>query len=161
MVRLWKVSSILSPLLTCHCSMFQCSTRHILHLSDVYKFVNLFGIYNKSFLVVASEEYWPIYQGDVIFHNENMRMKKKGCLTSTHIRIEMDTVEKMKRKCGICRLTSHTRKRCPNVGTRSNIIQQQQQKSYVLDIKFLTWFSFLTSNQRHWMSSLSSTIDMY
>lgn len=47
------------------------------HLSDVYKVVNIFNIYNNSFLVVALEDYWLAYQGDIIWHNENMRWKKR------------------------------------------------------------------------------------
>ncbi|CAK8564130.1 unnamed protein product [Lathyrus sativus] len=90
-----------------------------LQLSEVYKVVNLFGISNNSFLVVTSEDYWSTYHGDTIYHNENMRRNKKGRSKSTQIRTEMDTTEKMERLCGICRLSGHTRKRCPNVGTSS------------------------------------------
>ncbi|CAK8561297.1 unnamed protein product [Lathyrus sativus] len=97
------------------------SARHdpFLQLSEVYKVVNLFGIYSNSFPVVASKEYWPTYHGDTIYHNENMRRNKKGCPKSTRITTEMDTTEKMERLCGICRLPGHTRTNCPNVGTSS------------------------------------------
>ncbi|CAK8572656.1 unnamed protein product [Lathyrus sativus] len=96
-----------------------------LQLSEIYKVVNLFGIYNNNFLVVASDDYWPTYRGDTIYHNKNMRRNKKGPspppppLQSTQIRTEMDTTEKIERLCGICRLPGHTRKRCPNVGASS------------------------------------------
>ncbi|CAK8533553.1 unnamed protein product [Lathyrus sativus] len=88
-----------------------------LQLSEVYKIMNLFCIYNNSFPVVASEDYWPTYHGDTIYHDENTRKNKKGRPKSTRIRTEMDTTEKMERLCGICRLPGHTRKHCPNVGT--------------------------------------------
>ncbi|CAK8571481.1 unnamed protein product [Lathyrus sativus] len=118
----------------CDCGKFQtfrmpcshviaaCSTARqdpFLQLSEVYKVVNLFGIYSSSFPVVASEDYWPTYHGDTIYHNENMRRNKKGRPKSTRITTEMDTAEKMERLCGICCLPGHTRKNCPNVGTSS------------------------------------------
>ncbi|CAK8542864.1 unnamed protein product [Lathyrus sativus] len=118
----------------CDCGKFQtfrmpcshvivaCSTARqdpFLQLSEVYKVVNLFSIYSNSFPVVASEDYWPTYHGDTIYHNENMRRNKKGSPKSTRITTEMDTTEKMERLCGICRLPGHTRKNCPNVGTSS------------------------------------------
>ncbi|CAK8537208.1 unnamed protein product [Lathyrus sativus] len=90
-----------------------------LQLSEVYKVVNLFGIYNNSFPVVASEDYLLTYHGDTIYHNKNTKRNKKGRPKSTRIKTEMDTTEKMERLCGICRLPGHTRKHCPNVGTSS------------------------------------------
>lgn len=90
-----------------------------LHLSDIYKVVNLFGVYNNNFPMVFSEEYRPTYQGGVIYHNKNMRRNKKGCPTNTRIKTEMDTTEKIKRLCGICRLPSHTWKCCPNIAKSS------------------------------------------
>ncbi|CAK8576844.1 unnamed protein product [Lathyrus sativus] len=90
-----------------------------LQLSKVYKVMNLLGIYNNSFLVVASEDYWPTYHGDTIYHNENTRRNKKGRPKSKRIRTEMDINEKIERLCGICCLPGHTRKHCPNVGTSS------------------------------------------
>lgn len=90
-----------------------------LQLSDIYKVVNLFGIYNNSFRMVVSEDYSTTYQGDTIYHNEKMRTNKIGRPKSTRIRTEMDTTEKMERLYGICRLSGHTQKHSSNVGTSS------------------------------------------
>lgn len=92
-----------------HCSyvILACSSvRHdtFLHLSDVYKFLNLFGVFNNSFPIVASEEYWSTYQGDVIFHDENMRRKKNDRL---NIRNEYD-IQNGKKVCYMPSYRSYT-----------------------------------------------------
>jgi hypothetical protein len=88
-------------------------------LSDVYKVISISNLYKISFSVVAKEDYWPEYQGDILWHNEIMRRKKKGRLNSTHIRIEMNMVNKMVRLCTSCRQLGHNRTTCPNVGTNT------------------------------------------
>lgn len=89
------------------------------HLSNVYRVDSLMNVYNKCFHVVAMEEYWPPYEGDIVWHNEEMRRKKKGHPNNTRIQTEMDTMDKMIRKCSICRQPGHNRKHCPNVGGTS------------------------------------------
>ncbi|CAK8530965.1 unnamed protein product [Lathyrus sativus] len=89
-------------------------------LSDVYRVTNLFGVYSNSFLVMSYDEYWPVYEGDQIFHNPRMQRNKKGCPISTHITTEMDNFDKLERKCSMCRQTGHNRTRCPNVGTSNH-----------------------------------------
>lgn len=88
-------------------------------LSDVYKAINIMNVYNESFVVLAIEEYWPPYQGDIVWHNDEIRRKKKGRPNSTHIRTEMDTAEKIIRLYSICRQSGHNRKNCPNLGAPS------------------------------------------
>ncbi|XP_058753389.1 uncharacterized protein LOC131626586 [Vicia villosa] len=78
----------------------------------------LLGVYNNAFQVMAKEDYWPAYEGDVVWHNDNMRRKKRGRPNSTRIRTEMDH-EKVVRKCGICREVGHNKNTCPNRGSAS------------------------------------------
>jgi hypothetical protein len=54
-------------------------------LSEVYKVASLSNVYKISFSVVAKEDYWPEYQGDIVWHNEVMRRKKKGHPNNTRI----------------------------------------------------------------------------
>lgn len=65
--------------------------------------------------MVSNNENRPTLQGDVIYHNKNMCRKKKGHPNNTHIRIEMDTADKLQRKFGLCHLIGHTRKYYHNV----------------------------------------------
>ncbi|CAK8539064.1 unnamed protein product [Lathyrus sativus] len=88
--------------------------------SNVYKVANLFGVYNTSFSVLSYSEYWPVYEGDQIFHNPRMRRNKKGCPMSTRIRTKMDIVNKMERKYFMCLLPNHTQTQCPNVRTSNS-----------------------------------------
>ena len=85
----------------------------------VYKVINLRNVYNNNFLVVAKEDYWPTYQWNIVWHNENMRTKKKGLLNSMRIRTKMDTTNKMVRLCSSCCQLEHNRTNCPNVGASS------------------------------------------
>lgn len=61
----------------------------------VHKVINICNVYNNSFLVVENEDYCPTYQGDIVWNNENMRRKKKGCPESTHIQTKIDTMNKI------------------------------------------------------------------
>lgn len=58
-------------------------------------------MYNNNFSVVALEDYWPVYQEEIIWHNENMRRKKNDHPNNIKIRLKMDTTDKMVRLCGI------------------------------------------------------------
>lgn len=87
------------------------------HISPIYGVNSLLNVYSRSFSVIATEDYWPAYQGEIVWHNEHMRRKKKGRPNSTRIQTEMDTVRRMKRLCGSCRQPGHNRKNCPNVGS--------------------------------------------
>lgn len=113
---------------TCDCGRFQtfhlpCShaiaaCSHINHdyttfIPDLYRVINVFKVYIQSFLGVPQEDSWPPYLGDTLMHDERMRRNKKGRPNSTRIRTEMDTVEKIKRRCGICQ-QPHMRKKCPH-----------------------------------------------
>ncbi|XP_058754623.1 uncharacterized protein LOC131627784 [Vicia villosa] len=91
-------------------------------LSLIYKADTLLEVYNNAFQVMVKEDYWPAYEGDVVWHNDNMRRKKKGRPNSTRIRTEMDDHEKMIRKCGICRQVGHNKNTCPNRGATSTNI---------------------------------------
>src|SRR4051812_19177537 len=88
-------------------------------LSPIYKAETLLGVYNNAFQVMAREDYWPAYEGDVVWHNDNMQRKKRGRPNSTRIRTKMDDHEKMVRKCGICRQVRHNKNTCPNHGATS------------------------------------------
>ena len=65
------------------------------------------------------EEYWPPYEGDIVWHNDEMRRKKKGMPKSTRIRTGMDSTDKMIRLCSICRQPGHNKNNCPNRGASS------------------------------------------
>ena len=86
-------------------------------LSDVYKVISLSNVYKITFSVVAKENFWPKYQGDILWHNEVIRRKKKGRLNSTRIQTKIDTSNKMVRLCSSCRQSGHNRNNCPSVGT--------------------------------------------
>ncbi|XP_058775477.1 uncharacterized protein LOC131649736 [Vicia villosa] len=68
-----------------------------------YKTNTLLEVYNVTFPVIAKEDYWLEYDGEVVWKNDMMRRKKKGRPNSTCIRTEMDVRDKMERKCSICR----------------------------------------------------------
>ncbi|CAK8575841.1 unnamed protein product [Lathyrus sativus] len=89
------------------------------YLSDVYKAINVMNVYNEGFTVLPMEDYWPPYQGDIVWHNDDMRRKKKGRLNSKRIRTEMDTADKIIGLCNIYRQPGHNRKKCSNVGGTS------------------------------------------
>ncbi|XP_050917824.1 uncharacterized protein LOC127135051 [Lathyrus oleraceus] len=114
--------------LTCECGRFQtfhvpcshviaaCSSirqDHSVHITDVFKVVNVFKVYEESFLGIPTETSWPQYEGDTLCHNDRMQRNKKGRPNSCRIRTEMDNVEKEKRRCGICREIGHMRRKCP------------------------------------------------
>lgn len=76
-------------------------------------------MYNNNFMAVTLEDYWPAYQGDIVWYNENMRQKKKDRLNNTQIITEKDATDKMVRLCGLCRQSIHNQTKCPNVGASS------------------------------------------
>lgn len=53
------------------------------------------NVYNKSFPMVAMEEYWPPYKGDIVLENYEMLRKKKCRPNITCIQTEMDIAYKM------------------------------------------------------------------
>lgn len=65
--------------------------------------------------MVENEDYWPAYQGHIVWHNENMRRKKKDRSNNTQIRTEMDTANKMVTLCSSCCQPEHNRANYPNV----------------------------------------------
>jgi hypothetical protein len=85
------------------------------HISDVYKTITVMNVYNKSFSVLPMEKYCPPYEGDIVWHNDEMRRKKKGRPNITHIRTEMDTIDKMIRLCSIYRQPGYNKKKCLNL----------------------------------------------
>ena len=89
------------------------------HLSDVYKANTIMNVYSQSFSVLPMEDYWPPYKGDIVWHNDEMRRKKKERLNNTRIRTEMDSTDKMIRFCSICRQPGHNKNNCPNRGASS------------------------------------------
>ncbi|XP_058746469.1 uncharacterized protein LOC131619383 [Vicia villosa] len=71
----------------CDCAKFQvfrmscshviaaCSYAHqdvLTLLSPIYKIDTLLGVYNNAFPVMAKEDYWPAYEGQVVWHNDMM-----------------------------------------------------------------------------------------
>ncbi|XP_058746218.1 uncharacterized protein LOC131619094 [Vicia villosa] len=83
-------------------------------LSPIYKSETLLHVYNNGFAVVAKEDYWPAYEGEIVWHNDQMRRNKKGRPKSKRITTEMDELDKLERKCGLCRQVGHNKKNCPN-----------------------------------------------
>jgi hypothetical protein len=81
-----------------------------------HKFTNecVYSVYNIHFDVVHHQQYWPTYVGSKVVPDSAMRRAKKGRPPITRIRTEMDVVENEGRKCGICRMTGHSRKNCIN-----------------------------------------------
>lgn len=88
-------------------------------LSPIYKAETLLGVYNNAFPVVAKEDYWPTFEGEIVWHNDQMRRNKKGRPNNTRITTEMDVHDKMVRKCSICRMPGHNKNNCPNRGSGS------------------------------------------
>ncbi|XP_058775069.1 uncharacterized protein LOC131649320 [Vicia villosa] len=83
-------------------------------LSPIYKSETLLHVYNNGFAVVAKEDYWPAYEGEIVWHNDQMRRNKKGRPKSKRITTEMNELGKLERKCGLCRQVGHNKKNCPN-----------------------------------------------
>src|SRR3954470_21611041 len=79
-------------------------------LSPFYKSETLLHVYNNGFAVVAKEDYWPAYEGEIVWHNDQMRRNKKGRPKSKRITTEMDELDKLERKCGLCRQVGHNKK---------------------------------------------------
>ena len=73
------------------------------HLYVIYNVINVFDVYKNSFPMVEKEEYWPTYQCGIVWHNENLRRKKKGRPNNTRIRTEMHTTDEVVRLYGTCR----------------------------------------------------------
>ncbi|KEH36687.1 hypothetical protein MTR_2g018850 [Medicago truncatula] len=72
------------------------------------------NVYNIHFDVVHHQTYWPDYAGLKVVPNKSMRRVKKGRPPITRIRTEMDDVE-TDRRCGVCRMSGHSRKNCINI----------------------------------------------
>lgn len=89
------------------------------YLSDISSVNNIMNVYNENFSVVAMEEYWSLYQEDIVWHNDEMRRKKKGRPNNICIKKEIDTADKMIRLCNICHQLGHNRKNYPIVGGTS------------------------------------------
>lgn len=83
------------------------------HIADVFKVVNIFKVYEESFLGIPTKTTWPQYEGDTLFHNESMRRKKKGRPNSCRIRTKIENI-RIKKRCGICRDIGHMHRKCPN-----------------------------------------------
>ena len=88
-------------------------------LSNIYKSETLLNVYNNNFPLVAKPDYWPAYDGEIVWHNDQMRRNKKGRPKSKRITTEMDSLDKLERKCGLCRQVGHNRKNCPTRATSS------------------------------------------
>lgn len=67
-----------------------------MHITDVFKIVNVFKVYEESFLGGPNETTWPQYEGDTLCHNDNMGRKKKGLQNSSQIRTEWTTLKRKK-----------------------------------------------------------------
>ncbi|CAK8531310.1 unnamed protein product [Lathyrus sativus] len=93
---------------------------HNMHIPDVFKVLSVFKVYSESFLGLPHHQNWPTYEGFTLCYDETMRRNKKGCPNSTRTKIEMDDLEKEKRRCGISREIGHMRRKCPNVVGPSN-----------------------------------------
>jgi hypothetical protein len=94
------------------CSSFSHDYKSLVH--EKFRNESVYSAYNIHFDVVHHQQYWPIYQGVKLVHNPVMRRAKKGRPAITRIRTEMDVEERTARKCGICRMTGHSRKNCIN-----------------------------------------------
>ena len=74
----------------------------------------VYVVYNINFDVVHHQQYWPNYVGPKVIPDSTMRRAKKDRPPVTRIRTEMD-VEEYTRSCGVCRMSGHSRKNCPNI----------------------------------------------
>ncbi|XP_073219670.1 uncharacterized protein [Cicer arietinum] len=91
-------------------------------IPDVYKEETVLKVYEEAFPPIPNKGYWPQYEGIKLCHNPLMRRVKKGRPKSKRIKTEMDTTKRVYPKCGLCRVSGHTRKHCPNVaGTSTQI----------------------------------------
>ena len=88
-------------------------------LSHIYKSETLLNVYNNNFPLVAKPDYWPAYDGEIVWHNDQMRRNKKVRPKSKRITTEMDDLDRLERKCGLCRQVGHNRKNCPNWASAS------------------------------------------
>ena len=95
------------------CSSF--SHDYSSYIDLVFRNERVYAVYNRSFNAIHHQSYWPPYVGFQLCLNLSMRRPKKGRPSTTHIRTEMDEVEKVLRKCEVCQGTCHYRKNYPNV----------------------------------------------
>jgi hypothetical protein len=94
------------------CSSF--SHDYSSYIDPVFRNERVYAVYNRSFNPVHHQSYWPPYVGFVLCPNLSTRRPKKGRPNTTRIRTEMDEVEKVPRKCKLCRGEGHYRTNCPN-----------------------------------------------
>ncbi|XP_057734846.1 uncharacterized protein LOC130950361 [Arachis stenosperma] len=85
------------------------------HFVDpVYTIVSIFNVYEREFLPIPDEKMWSPWYGACLKPNPAMRRKASGRPVSTRIRNEMDAVERVEKRCGLCHGEGHTIRRCPN-----------------------------------------------
>ena len=124
---------VILPSRWCDCGKFQvfrmpcshvivaCVYTHqdiLLLLSPIYKSETLLNI-NNGFPMVSKLDYWPAYDDEIVWHNDQMRRIKKGRPKSKRITTEMDSLDKLERKCCLCHQVGHNRKNCPTRATSS------------------------------------------
>ncbi|CAK8576875.1 unnamed protein product [Lathyrus sativus] len=59
---------------------------YFIQIPEVFTVLNVFKVYNKSFLGLPHEENWPKYEGFTLCHDDSMKRNKKGHTTSGRIR---------------------------------------------------------------------------
>ena len=91
----------------------------LLLVSPIYKAETLFNIYNNDFPVVVKPYYWHAYEGEIFWHNDQMRRNKKDRPKRKRITTEMDSLDKLERKRGLSRQVRHSRKNCQTRATSS------------------------------------------
>lgn len=84
-------------------------------VDDVYSMRSVFNVYRMEFQPASNETLWPQLNGPRLVPNPELRRAKEGRPVSSRIRNEMDDVETTHgKRCGLCRQSGHSRRRCPH-----------------------------------------------
>ncbi|RYR57089.1 hypothetical protein Ahy_A05g022823 [Arachis hypogaea] len=77
----------------------------------------MFKVYEVEFPPIQNEKLWPEWYETRLRPNLAMHKKATERPVFTRFHNEIDEIERIEKRCGLCKQTGHTRKRCPNKPT--------------------------------------------
>ncbi|RYR63067.1 hypothetical protein Ahy_A04g020857 [Arachis hypogaea] len=101
----------------CRHALATCATSSIewgYFVDPVYTMTSVFKVYEREFLSIPDEKMWPPCYGARLKPNSAFRRKASGGPVSTQIWNEMDAIERVEKKCGLCHGEGHNRRGCSN-----------------------------------------------